>query len=60
MLEFLDSVGVALLKKKDTAKLVANNSVARKLRKHDLQMGRGAVVIAVFLEGAGVKVIRAS
>src|SRR5437879_13501665 len=58
-LEFLDGVGVALLKKADTAKLVADDAVARKLRKHDLQMSCGAIVIAVFLKRTCVEVVGA-
>jgi len=60
LFEFLDRVGVAFLKKEDTAKLVAHDAVAWELRKHDSQVSDRAVVIAVFLEGAGVEVVGAS
>src|SRR5437660_6794707 len=59
LLEFFDGVGVALLKKQDTAKLVAHDTVTRELRKHGTQMSDRAVVLTVFFESAGVEVVGA-
>src|SRR5206468_12461796 len=59
LLEFFDGVGVALLKKQDTAKLVAHDTVTRELRKHGTQMSDRAVVVTVFFESAGVEVVGA-
>src|SRR5439155_5693791 len=59
LLEFFDGVGVALLKKEDTAKLVAHDTVTWELRKHGTQMSDRAVVLAFFFESAGVEVVGA-
>src|SRR5437879_13112155 len=59
LLEFFDGVGVALLKKEDTAKLVAHDTVTWELRKHGTQMSDRAVLLAFFFESAGGEVVGA-
>ena len=59
LFKFLHRVRIAFLEKKYAAKFVAHDAVARKLLEHGLQVSDGAVVVAVFLQRARVKEIRA-